>query len=177
MLSTATIGDPDHFAHTLTGQVCRLIDADQDGSYTPEKKILVARMGFRSFESQLKRLIQVLAESLPTPFLVFADSRMRVEMLASQVNPSAQESTQSSRNPLVLPYRAGYEDADRESIQKALTSGQLAGVVSTSALEMGIDIPQIERVINLGLPCDARSFWQRAGRGARGGMASRVSCC
>jgi len=168
MLSTATIGNPDHFAHTLTGQTCRLIEAGQDGSYTPPKKIMVARMGFRHLEARLKRLIQALATSLPTPFLVFADSRMRVETLASQVNPGVQESATASGNPLILPYRAGYEDADRESIQKALTRGHLAGVVSTSALELGIDIPQIELVINLGIPCDARSFWQRAGRAGRG---------
>lgn len=69
--------------------------------------------------------------------------------------------------PTILPYRAGYEKDDREKIQQALTDGGLSGVITTSALELGIDIGDIELVIILGEPSSVKSFWQRAGRAGR----------
>jgi DEAD/DEAH box helicase domain-containing protein len=75
--------------------------------------------------------------------------------------------------PRVLPYRAGYETEDRVSIQRALTNGGLAGVVSTSALEMGIDIGDIDVVVLLNAPTSSRSLWQRLGRAGR----RRASVC
>lgn len=67
----------------------------------------------------------------------------------------------------ILPYRAGYETDDRAAIQRALTTGQLAGVVSTSALELGVDIGDIDLVILLSAPPSAKAFWQRVGRAGR----------
>lgn len=67
----------------------------------------------------------------------------------------------------VLPYRSGYEDEDRKAIQAALTSGDLRGVVSTSALELGLDIGEIDLIVLLSIPPSVKSFWQRIGRGGR----------
>ena len=64
----------------------------------------------------------------------------------------------------VLPYRAGYESVDRNAIQKALAKGNLTGVVSTSALELGIDIGEIDLIVLLNQPPSHKSFWQRVGR-------------
>ena len=64
----------------------------------------------------------------------------------------------------VKPYRSGYESGDRQAIEQALRSGALQGVVSTSALELGIDIPDLEVGINLGVPQSRKSFRQRLGR-------------
>jgi DEAD/DEAH box helicase domain-containing protein len=67
----------------------------------------------------------------------------------------------------VLPYRAGYEAEDRSEIQKALEAGELAGVVSTSAMELGIDIGEIDLVVLLNVPPTTKAFWQRVGRTGR----------
>ena len=73
----------------------------------------------------------------------------------------------------VLPYRAGYEEADRQFIQDKLTDGTLNGVVSTSALELGIDIPHLDTCVLIGVPSSATSLQQRIGRIGRHG-AGRV---
>ena len=67
----------------------------------------------------------------------------------------------------ILPYRAGYEAGDRVWIQRALERGELAGVVSTSALELGIDIGDINLVVLLTTPPSVKAFHQRIGRGGR----------
>lgn len=64
----------------------------------------------------------------------------------------------------VLPYRAGYEDHDRRQIQERLAEGTLNGVVSTSALELGIDIPHLDTCVLIGVPGSATSLQQRIGR-------------
>jgi DEAD/DEAH box helicase domain-containing protein len=64
----------------------------------------------------------------------------------------------------VLPYRAGYEDHDRRQIQDRLVEGTLNGVVSTSALELGIDIPHLDICVLIGVPASATSLQQRIGR-------------
>ncbi len=67
----------------------------------------------------------------------------------------------------VLPFRAGYEESDREVIQKRLTSGDLRGVVSTSALELGIDIHDLDIAVLVGVPQSMTSLNQRMGRVGR----------
>ena len=72
----------------------------------------------------------------------------------------------------ILPYRAGYETRDREAIQKALTKGSLAGVVSTSALELGLDIGDLDIVVLLNTPPTVKSFRQRIGE-----SGTQTRCC
>lgn len=64
----------------------------------------------------------------------------------------------------ILPYRAGYEESDRNKIQHRLSQGKLSGVISTSALELGIDIPYLDVCILIGVPKSATSLQQRIGR-------------
>ena len=73
----------------------------------------------------------------------------------------------SQRRLRILPYRAGYESDDREQIQQALESGELAGVVSTSAMELGLDIGAIDLTVLLSVPASVKAFWQRLGRAGR----------
>jgi DEAD/DEAH box helicase domain-containing protein len=179
LLSTATIGEPEQFVTRLAGAECTVIGPDRDGTATPEKKILVCRLPRRNLRRDLNTLIQALIENNTGRFLVFVDSRKRVEELAASartiLNPpdKAAEDVEVGRMLLdiadhqVLPYRAGYEEDDRAHIQEALTRGHLAGVISTSALELGIDIGEIETVINVGIPSTVKAFWQRAGRAGR----------
>lgn len=74
----------------------------------------------------------------------------------------------------VLPYRAGYEDHDRRQIQERLANGTLNGVVSTSALELGIDIPHLDICVLIGVPGSATSLQQRIGRIGRHGPGTVV---
>lgn len=67
----------------------------------------------------------------------------------------------------MLPYRAGYETTDRHATQKALAHGTLAGVVFTSALELGLDIGDLDLVVLLNTPPTLKSFRQRIGRAGR----------
>jgi len=74
----------------------------------------------------------------------------------------------------VLPYRAGYEETDRARIQERLSSGKLSGIISTSALELGIDIPYLETCILVGVPPSSTSLWQRIGRIGRSSKGSVI---
>jgi DEAD/DEAH box helicase domain-containing protein len=78
------------------------------------------------------------------------------------------------QNLNVVPYRAGYEDHDRRQIQDRLAQGTLNGVVSTSALELGIDIPHLDVCVLIGVPGSATSLQQRIGRIGRHGPGTVV---
>ena len=90
-------------------------------------------------------------------FITFIDSRQGAERLA----------VRTGNDRLVKPYRSGYEAADRSNIERALREGRLRGVVSTSALELGIDIPHFAVGLNIGVPVTRKSFRQRLGRVGR----------
>lgn len=186
LASSATIGDPVGFLLKLTGVVFDLIEGDDDGSATPEKQAMLCRSPIRRVSKFLSGLINEYAVGVHGRFLIFADSRKRVEELAAEGQRMLRHPDGDMQNneanaedvdledvldnvieQRVLPYRAGYEEDDREKIQRALTKGTLLGVVTTSALELGIDIGDIELVVMLGEPPSVKSFWQRAGRAGR----------
>jgi DEAD/DEAH box helicase domain-containing protein len=180
LASSATIGDPVGFLNRLTGIEFVVIGNDDDGAAVPEKHIMLCRMPIRKVQKFLTGLMQECASGKHGRFLLFADSRKRVEEIAADGHRLLHKTEESSSDsedvddilthmiePKVLPYRAGYEEEDRENIQKALTTGNLLGVITTSALELGIDIGDIELVVMLGEPPSVKSFWQRAGRAGR----------
>ncbi len=187
LASSATIGDPLGFLEQLTGRSFELIGAADDGAVAAEKAVVVCRTPKRRIGALLKALIEQCDSHLQCRFLIFADSRKRVEELAAQTfglpgdtdTPMSVETDErlteieeiaaTIAQHRVLPYRAGYEEDDRDAIQQALTNGTLLGVVSTSALELGIDIGDIELVVMLGTPPSIKAFWQRAGRAGRHG--------
>ena len=99
----------------------------------------------------------LVEESADGSFITFVDSRQGAERLAVRTDNSG----------LVKPYRSGYEPEDRSDIEQALRDGRLRGVVSTSALELGIDIPHFAVGLNIGVPETRKSFRQRLGRVGR----------
>jgi DEAD/DEAH box helicase domain-containing protein len=184
--STATLGTPGGFLQQLTGREPRIFAAEEDGSGSAPRTVLLAdgrRQGFKSTVN----LLRMLARLEGARFLAFGDSRAMVEQLVAATHRSSSSEDEEDdaddseldvqslknsrrrvpRTPRVLPYRAGYEGEDRQGIQKALESGQLAGVVSTSAMELGIDIGEIDLVVLLNVPPTAKAFWQRLGRAGR----------
>lgn len=176
--STATLGDPESFIEKLTGRRPRLLSEPEDGAPRPKKSILLAEpVRTRAFEAMVE-LLSALAAANVSRFLAFADSRKMVEQLVAATmragggevpeDESVVEDLAPSPDPHpILPYRAGYEEEDRQEIQRALEGGQLSGVVSTSAMELGLDIGHIDIVLLLGTPPSLKSFWQRVGRAGR----------
>ncbi len=102
--------------------------------------------------------------------LLFGQQRQSVERMALQV----QDHLPIHLRNKVAAYRAGFLDSKRKEIQRHLSSGKLVGVVSTNALELGIDIGELDVVILDGFPGSVASFWQQAGRAGRGTQPSLV---
>jgi DEAD/DEAH box helicase domain-containing protein len=180
LCSTATVADPTEFVRELTGREVVVFDASHDGAGAPEKTILLVRPAGRAdaFDG-IVHTLQTLADAHAGRFLAFGDSRKMVEQIVSAVlrdreAEDAAEGADTDQHDVtargrrrVLPYRAGYESEDRRAIQSALQEGKLAGVVSTSALELGLDIGDIDLVLLLGPPPSVKAFWQRFGRAGR----------
>lgn len=165
--ATATIKDPGHHMKRLTGQNFAVIDHKQDGS--PQHDRLVAHVACPDGEeiSVAKTLHTSLLEGAETgAFITFLDSRKGVEALA-MASGAAQAAGLDTAD--ILPYRAGYDTEDRAAIERRLQDGSLKGVVSTSALELGIDLPHLQVGINVGVPTTRKSYRQRLGRVGRSG--------
>jgi len=179
--STATIGAPADFIEQLTGRRVAVLDADDDGSGSPKKTVLRLRSTRKDTFGGVVELLVGLSGLEGSRFLAFGDSRKMVERLAAAAlraqKPHSDEAEgEEDEDPeadrvdglvKILPYRAGYEADDRREIQRALSNGGLAGLVSTSALEMGIDIGEIDTVVLLNAPPSVKSFQQRLGRAGR----------
>jgi DEAD/DEAH box helicase domain-containing protein len=120
-------------------------------------------------------LLRAVARAGVGRFIAFADSRRQVEQFVAATLRSSSDGEDAAPDNAakILPYRAGYERGDREQIQESLGRGDLAGVVATSALELGLDIGDIELVLLLDVPLSVKSFWQRIGRAGR---RSRAVC-
>jgi DEAD/DEAH box helicase domain-containing protein len=188
--STATIGQPGELMEKLTGRGVRVFGTRDDTSLCPEKTIFLCRTALGDPFENAVRLLSHLAKLDGRRFLAFGDSRKMVERIvaassrfrnrAAYLDSDGSGDTDDECNRVdkwnapdhpgsdeIFPYRAGYETADRNSIQKALSHGRLAGVVSTSALELGLDIGEIDIVVLLSSPPTVKSFHQRLGRAGR----------
>ncbi len=187
--STATIGEPKNLMNILTGRTMRVFDESDDTSARPEKTLLLCRsVGGDTFDKTVQLLVQ-LAELGEGRFLAFGDSRRMVERMVaaalrkrddSGIDPEIGEEEDGDDKEeeitdlgppeimsRILPYRAGYEVEDRKEIQNSLSHGGLSGVVSTSALELGLDIGEIRIVVLMSTPPSVKSFYQRLGRAGR----------
>ncbi|TDF99851.1 DEAD/DEAH box helicase [Paenibacillus piri] len=167
--TSATIANPRELAEQLTGNPMRLID--DNGAprgrkhfvfYNPPivNKPLNIR---KSATAEVNRLAkQFLANRIQT--IVFARSRVRVEIILSHLQELVKNEigTKSIRG-----YRGGYLPQQRREIERGLRNGDILGVVSTNALELGVDIGQLQVCIMTGYPGSVASTWQQAGRAGR----------
>lgn len=184
--STATIGEPEAFLKQLTGRSFSLITKANEGSAIPEKRVTLSEISGKKTFGRITDLLHLLVKEFQGRFLVFADSRKMVESLtkatlrlAATVDKASDGNGQSDMDDApepvaeipgtLMPYRSGYEANDRAEIQSALASGRLQGVISTSALELGVDIGDIDLVVMVDTPPSIQAFWQRFGRAGRAG--------
>ena len=154
--ATATIENPAEHMENLTGVQFRVVDESSNGAPRSSRRILHIEgpdLGGDG-ESVIQQILNgICAMPEHHRFIAFLDSRQGVERIARAID---------NRN--IKPYRSGYDRNDRAAIETALRNKTLHGVVSTSALELGIDIADMDIGINLGIPQSRKSFRQRLGR-------------
>ncbi|PIP08586.1 MAG: hypothetical protein COX51_03745 [Syntrophobacteraceae bacterium CG23_combo_of_CG06-09_8_20_14_all_50_8] len=171
--ASATIAAPENHLHDLFGLDFRIIDSRCDTSPKQAATINLVDLPAQSdLLTSLSELMDYISRKTDHKFIAFVDSRKQTEYLASIVSRSQGKDGEDEDFPHenhleklnILPYRAGYEEHDRGLIQERLSQGTLAGIVSTSALELGLDIPYLTLGILVGVPYSATSFYQRIGR-------------
>ena len=170
--ASATIADPELHLKNLLGLHFRIIDSKYDTSPKEEVEIkLVNPPNTKDLLTGLSELLEFIDKDTEHNFITFVDSRKQTEYIASIISRFRVKDDDEKlldydylQKLSILPYRAGYEEHDRSIIQKRLSSGKLRGVISTSALELGIDIPFLTLGILVGVPHSATSFYQRIGR-------------
>ncbi|PFA70077.1 ATP-dependent helicase [Bacillus sp. AFS015802] len=167
--TSATIANPKELAEHLTGSEMNLIDNNGAPSakkhfvfYNPPivNKPLNIR---RSATLEVRRIAgELLKNKIQT--IIFARSRVRVEIILTYLQElvKSQLGAKSIRG-----YRGGYLPTQRREIEKGLRNGEIYGVVSTNALELGVDIGQLQVCIMTGYPGTIASAWQQAGRAGR----------
>jgi DEAD/DEAH box helicase domain-containing protein len=173
LLASATIANPVELAETLTGlDDFQLIDADT--APKPERRIamwnpplLDEKLGVRA--SVLYEAAEVFTELVTrgARTICFMKSRKGVELILRH----ARDRLPAELAERIEPYRAGYTTAQRHEIERRLTDGELLGVVSTDALELGIDIGELDAAVCVTFPgtvASLRQMWGRAGRRGRG---------
>lgn len=168
ILTSATIGNPEELARSLIEQDVRLID--QDGSPKGPAHLLVfnppfvdEKLGIRKSSLDFgvtftQRLIRAGHQSL-----IFARTRRTVEMLLTYLR----NRLSNEERDLARGYRSGYLKTERREIEQGLKSGSLRAVFSTSALELGVDIGDLDAVILVGFPGTIATARQRIGRAGR----------
>ncbi len=167
---SATIGNPRVLAETLTGRTVTVID--RNGAPSGEKHVVVVRppvlderSGIRAGASGTARRAALSFLRAGRQTIVFGRSRVAVELLLTGIREGLRE----GRGPLerVRGYRGGYLPNERRAIEAGLRSGEILGVVSTNALELGIDIGRLDVAVLAGYPGSIAATWQQIGRAGR----------
>jgi DEAD/DEAH box helicase domain-containing protein len=170
IISTATLANPLEFAGRLTGLQFELVD--EDGSPHGRKHFVLYNpfydgIGERSTYQETKDLlVSCVKENLQT--LCFTGSRKMAELVTLWAREDARRSSARLAES-ISAYRAGYLPEERRAIERQLKEGLLNGVVSTNALELGIDVGSLDAVIIAGYPGTMMSTRQQAGRAGRKG--------
>jgi DEAD/DEAH box helicase domain-containing protein len=176
--ASATIADSKGHLFKLFGLDFEILDQSTDTSpRQPIKVDLLRPPLMKDLFTEISSLLSALSKDSSNRFIAFVDSRKQTELLASivsrETDDEGDEEPDDEAPKLewdhlvklnILPYRAGYEEEDRMTIQDRLSKGTLAGVISTSALELGMDIPHLNVGVLIGVPYSSTSFHQRIGR-------------
>lgn len=172
---SATIANPSELASEVVGRDVDLVDRNGAPSgrkhfifYNPP--VVNRELGIRKSAVLEARRVAELFLRNGVPTIVFARSRVTTEVLLSYIKealgePAGREA--AGRPSRVRGYRGGYLPGERREIERGLRQGDILGVVSTNALELGIDIGSLEAAVLTGYPGSVASTWQQAGRAGR----------
>jgi DEAD/DEAH box helicase domain-containing protein len=161
--SSATAANAGEFAETLTGRSFHWIA--ESGAPREGRHLLLLRPEASPYTAALQLFVRCLNAGLKT--IVFTKARRITELLYSWL--LRQEPRLAAR---VASYRAGFLPEERRDVERSLFEGRLDGVISTSALEMGIDVGGLDACILVGYPGSMMATWQRSGRVGRAGKES-----
>ena len=163
LASSATAANAADFAEGLTGRRFTVIEAS--GAPRQGRHLLLFQPATSPYATALDLVEALAEEGLKT--IVFTKARRITELLYSWL---------SRRRPdlarRMASYRAGFLPEERRAIEGRLASGELDGVISTSALEMGIDIGGLDACVLVGYPGSVMAPWQLSGRVGRAGRES-----
>ncbi len=165
---SATIANPQEHAQNLIDLPFEAVV--EDGSPHGEKYFAFwnpplideASAGRRSSNSEAALLFKELVQE-EIRSLVFASTRKLTELIYIYT----QEQLSAPLKDKISPYRAGYIPEDRRRIERQFSDGELLGLVATTALELGIDIGDLDATVLTGYPGSIASAWQQAGRSGR----------
>lgn len=172
LTTSATVGDPEAFAQRLLGVPVSLVA--ESGAPQGERHVLVLRPRLIHAASGVRESANTLADRVTQRLvrqgistIMFCRSRQGVELHTRSLKMQLGEDR-------VEGYRGGYLPTERRQVEGRLRSGSLSCVVSTNALELGVDIGALDASVVLGYPGTVASFWQEAGRAGRRGDLSAV---
>jgi DEAD/DEAH box helicase domain-containing protein len=167
---SATIANPKELAERLTNRPIRLVD--DNGAPAGPKRLLFYNPPVVNRELGIRRSSTLEAQKIAETFLrggvqtiVFGRTRLQVEILLSYLQQSL--ANRLGQNKSIRGYRGGYLPLQRREIEHGLRDGTVRGVVSTNALELGIDIGHLDAAILCGYPGTIASAWQQIGRAGR----------
>jgi DEAD/DEAH box helicase domain-containing protein len=167
---SATIANPQDLARDLVGRAVTVVD--DDGSPRGERHFLFYNPPLVDRAGGVRRSLLVesatvadffLSRDLPT--IVFYGGRRGTELLLTYLRRALEKRGVAPAS--VRGYRGGYLPRERRAIEKGLRDGSVRGVVSTNALELGVDIGELSVCVLSGYPGTIASTWQQAGRAGR----------
>ena len=169
---SATIANPQQHAERLIEQPFKLVDESQNGAPAGEKQFILYNPPIINEELGLRASTILASKDAAMTFLaqdvqtiVFARARHTVELLLAYLQDEL--AFEGESETAVAGYRGGYLPLERREIETGLRNGSVRGVVATNALELGIDIGQLDAAILTGYPGSVASTWQQAGRSGR----------
>jgi len=169
VLASATIANPQELAESLTGLPFALVD--EDGASSGERRVIFRNPPLLDKEKGERRSLltegalvfaNLISQGIRT--IAFAKTRKGAELIYRY----AADRVGVDLAGRISPYRAGYTAKERREIEGRLFRGDLLGVVSTSALELGVDVGSLDAVVCCGYPGSVASIWQQWGRAGRG---------
>ena len=178
IMASATIANPGELAGRLIGEPVEEIS--ESGAPTGDRvfvcynpPVVNPALGIRApyLGEAAKLALRFLKEKIAT--IVFAQSRLATEVLLTAIKSGVADKTGDSG--IVRGYRGGYLPMRRRAVEKGLREGEVLGVVSTNALELGVDIGHLDVAVLAGYPGGIASLWQQAGRaGRRSGRSAAI---
>ncbi|MDE0311532.1 MAG: DEAD/DEAH box helicase [Caldilineaceae bacterium] len=177
LLTSATIANPQQLAESLSEHPVKVVD--NNGAPQGRKHIVLYAPPLYDPIQGLRRSSVLESQELAVRFLkgglqtiVFGRARLTVELLLSYIREGLQDDEVGDGPVQMSPgavrgYRGGYLPQERRQIEAGLRSGSVRGVVATNALELGIDIGQLEAAVICGYPGTIAAAWQQWGRVGR----------